>query len=74
MKLIGERLAMPIKNRLVRKIAFALIFAAMALLVWRIGVAQGWFPDENNCTEDRQEERDAKGNVTKITRKTCISR
>ncbi|WP_448658747.1 hypothetical protein ACPVPU_14825 [Sphingomonas sp. CJ99] len=65
---------MPIKNRLVRKIAFALIFAAMALLVWRIGVAQGWFPDESNCTEDRLEERDAKGNVTKITRKTCVSR
>ncbi|MDG5488006.1 hypothetical protein NYR55_05145 [Sphingomonas sp. BGYR3] len=64
---------MPIKNRMIRKIAVALLFSGLTVLVWRIGVAQGWFPDENNCTADRQEERDAQGKVTRIVRKTCYS-
>jgi hypothetical protein len=64
---------MPVKNRLIRKIAFALLFSGLTVLVWRIGVSQGWFPDENNCTEDRQEERGPDGKVTRIVRKTCFS-
>lgn len=58
------------QNRLVRRLAVLLLVLAAAVIVWRAGIAMGWW-NASGCTESREVEKGADGTVIRITTRHC---
>lgn len=60
-------------KRLVQRLAVIAVVMLCVVIAWRVGLSAGWIePDKPKCEPGRIEERDAKGRVVKVNRKTCF--
>lgn len=58
------------QNRLIRRLAVLLLVLAAAVIVWRAGIAAGWWT-ASGCTDSREVEKAPDGTVIRITTRHC---